>query len=126
MDNPTRRTVHISLTDQPWLNSNQRLHWATRARHTRRIREAAAWRVRALGEQPMDAVEITAVIHPKTARRFDPHNWQPTVKAAIDGIVDAGLIVDDDSSRVLSVAFQAGEKDPRGTRLRLIVKEVAR
>lgn len=121
-----RRTVHISLSGLPWLNSNQRLHWATKARKTREIRESAAWWARALGEQAMEAVEITAVVHPKTARRFDPHNWQPTVKAAIDGLVDAGLIADDDSSRLISVTFQAGEKDPGGPRLRLVVKEVAR
>ncbi|GAA1455225.1 hypothetical protein [Nocardiopsis tropica] len=122
----TGRTVTVALPAMPYLNSNQRLHWATKARKTKAIRDAAAWATEALRQPPMGAVEITAVIHPKTNRRFDPHNLQPTVKAAIDGIVDAQLIADDDSSRLVSVAFCAGEKDPSGTRIDLIVKEVAR
>lgn len=122
----TGRTVTVALPAMPYLNSNDRPHWRTRGRKTKAIREAAAWATKALRQAPMNAVEITAVIHPKTARRFDPHNLQPTVKAAIDGIVDAQLIADDDSSRLVSVAFRAGEKDPSGTRIDLIVKEVAR
>lgn len=126
MDTTTGRVVTVALPPMPYLNSNQRLHWATKARRTRAIRDAAAWATKALRQAPMGAVEITAVIHPKTNRRFDPHNLQPTVKAAIDGIVDARLIADDDSSRLVSVAFRAGEKDPAGTRIDLIVKEVTR
>lgn len=123
----TGRTVTVALPPKlPLLNSNQRLHWATRARRTRLIRETAAWCTTALGERPMDAVEITAIVHPKTNRRFDPHNLQPTVKAAIDGIVDARLIADDDATRLVSVAFRAGPKDPAGMRIDLVVKEVSR
>lgn len=126
MTTQTGRTVTITLPPKlPLLNSNQRLHWATKARRTRIIREAAAWATRSLRERPMERVEITAVIHPKTARRFDPHNCQPTVKAAIDGVVDAGLLEDDDATRLVSVAFRAGEKDPAGTRIDLIVTEVS-
>lgn len=121
------RTVTVTLPAKlPLLNSNQRLHWATKARRTRLIREAASWCTLALNEAPMGAVEITAIIHPKTNRRFDPHNFQPTVKAAIDGIVDAQLIADDDATRLVSVAFRAGEKDPTGTRIDLVVQEVPR
>ncbi|WP_435110120.1 hypothetical protein [Nocardiopsis synnemataformans] len=126
MDTTTGRVVTVALPHMPYLNSNQRLHWATKARKTKAIRDTAAWATRALRQAPMAAVEITAIVHPKTNRRFDPHNLQPTVKAAIDGIVDAQLIADDDSSRLVSVAFRAGEKDPAGTRIDLIVKEVAR
>lgn len=122
----TGRTITIALPHMPYLNSNQRLHWAAKARKTKAIREAAAWATKALRAQPMDQVEITVVVHPKTNRRFDPHNYQPTAKAAIDGIVDARLIADDDSSRLVSTAFRAGEKDPAGTRITLIVTEVAR
>lgn len=121
----TGRAVTVAIPTMPYLNSNQRLHWRTKARKTKAIREAAAWATKALREQPMERVEITAVIHPKTNRRFDPHNLQPSVKAAIDGIVDAQLIADDDFSRVVSVAFVAGAKDPAGARIDLIVKEVS-
>lgn len=120
----TGRTVTVALPRLPRLNSNQRLHWATKARRTRLIRDTAAWVATSLREAPMERAEITAVIHPKTAARFDPHNLQPTVKAAIDGIVDAGLLPDDDAKRVVSVAFVAGEKTATGPRVDLVVTEV--
>lgn len=121
----TGRVVTVTLPPNlDLLNSNQRLHWATKARRTRTIRDATAWTTRALNEKPMSAAKITATIHPKTNHRFDPHNFQPTVKAMIDGIVDAQLIADDDATRLWSVAFQAGPKNPAGTRINLTVKEV--
>ncbi|MDT0302952.1 hypothetical protein [Streptomonospora wellingtoniae] len=120
----TGRTVTVALPRLPRLNSNQRMHWSVWRRRTRLIRETAAWVTTSLREAPMERAQITAVIHPKTNARFDPHNLQPTVKAAIDGIVDARLLADDDSKRVVSVAFVAGEKDPAGPRIDLIVTEV--
>ncbi|MFC7330781.1 hypothetical protein [Marinactinospora rubrisoli] len=121
---PETRTAVIKLPVLPLLNSNQRLHWAVRARRTKVIRETAALVTWSKRLAPMSKVAITAVIHPKTSRRFDPHNLQPTVKAAIDGLVDAGLVADDDSSRVVSVAFIAGAKDPAGAWVELVVREV--
>ncbi|MFC7739662.1 hypothetical protein ACFQXA_00090 [Nocardiopsis composta] len=55
-------------------------------------------------------MRITAVVHPKTNRRFDPHNYQPSVKAMIDGLVDAGLLPDDNSEVLTEVAFVAGRR----------------
>lgn len=120
------RALAIALPERlALLSSNQRQHWAAKAKRTRMIRDAAAWAARSHRAEPMSRVCVTAVIHPKTARRFDPHNYQPTVKAAIDGLVDAGLLVDDDSKRVVSVAFRAGPKSPQGWRVELHVEEVA-
>lgn len=121
----TGRVVTLRFPRLPRLQANTRLHWATEAKRINIIRNHAGWATRALREAPMDRVKITATVHPKTAGRFDPPNWAPTVKAAIDGLVDGGLLADDDSTRVVSVAYVPGDRAVDGPRIDLVVTEVA-
>jgi Holliday junction resolvase RusA-like endonuclease len=84
----------------PRLNLNDRLHWAQRAKHVKAWRHttcdntANAWR-----NFPPATVEVVFGV-PNPGLRRDPHNWMPTVKAIIDGLVDAGVWADDDSTHV--------------------------
>lgn len=90
------------------LNSNQRLHYMTRARNVKIIREMA--RDVALASTPFvpdPPLAITATVQYARAGRHDAHNLQPTVKALIDGCVDGGLIVDDSDEYIDSVTFRA-------------------
>lgn len=122
---PEQVTVTLPA-GEPLLTSNQRHHWQAKARLTKALRTTTAWIAKAQGVGPVDGpVRITAVIHPKTARRFDPHNYQPSVKAAIDGLVDAGVFPDDDSKVVHAVTFEAGPKNPDGWTIRLVIEAVA-
>lgn len=92
-----------------WLSSNQRLHWARRAKLTRTWREAACWR--AIGAKlplGLARVSITATIHRTDNRRADAHNRLPTIKAAIDGVVDAGVLLDDSDKHIASLTIEAG------------------
>jgi len=80
-----------------WLSANDRVHWAVKARITKAWRDAArkaatAADVKALGWQ---RVHVEARLHFADDLRRDPANYQPTLKAAVDGLVDAGLIADD-------------------------------
>lgn len=79
----------------PPLTANLRLHWRARHARTKRVRHAVAWGVRALG--PIRAARLTVTLHyaPGDSRRRDPSNLMPTQKAAVDGLVDAGLVPDD-------------------------------
>lgn len=121
----TGRTVTVTLPPKlPLLSSNQRPHWATKARRTRLIRDTAAWTTRALREAPMERVVVTAVVHPKTNRQFDPDNYHPTAKAALDGVVDAGLLPDDDTRHVIRTSYEAGPKTPEGWRFELHIEEI--
>ncbi len=45
---------------------------------------------------PWTRVKVNATFYHKTERRRDPDNATGSLKAAYDGIVDAGLAVDDD------------------------------
>lgn len=121
-------TLHIPAPEA-WLSSNDRWHWAKRARVTKAWREAAAWRAIA-GKLPigLSRVSITASVHRADNRRADAHNRLPTIKAAIDGLVDAGVIPDDNDSIVSALTIVAGEAvrapgQARG-RLTLTIREV--
>jgi hypothetical protein len=115
------------------INSNQRLHEQARARLTKKIRNAA---MEAVSECPalMDALaaakpdplfqraHILGVFHPATnGRRRDPANWYGSFKAAVDGLVDAGLFEDDDHTRVVGPDMRLGHV-VKGGQLVLVVR----
>lgn len=102
--------VHKAL----WLTANQRLHWSTRMRRTRMLRAYAASeaRIHGLAGKRLGPSIVTAVIGYPAATRADPANAAPTVKAIIDGFVDARVWDDDDDLHIPSIAF---ERDPNKT-----------
>lgn len=83
----------------PWLSpplsANQRLHWARRARLTADVRNATALLARQAGVPAMGRCEVTLVWTVTDKRRRDTDNLYPTLKAACDGLVDAGIVPDD-------------------------------
>ncbi|MGB3483991.1 MAG: hypothetical protein WBB07_17465 [Mycobacterium sp.] len=91
--------IHIDLPwKRPPLSSNQRLHWAKKACITREIRQAAALLSR--NAPRAERLVITLHYRPRDRRRRDRGNLYPTVKALVDGIVDAGVVPDDDTEHV--------------------------
>ena len=84
----------IDVAGRDSLTANQRLHWAEKARRTKAIRTKAAWAAFRQGTQYTRAHVLVTVTF-QDARRRDVYNWHLTVKAIIDGLVDAGVIPDD-------------------------------
>lgn len=82
------------------LSANDRRHWRSRAQITRQWRKAAwAYAVQAKTPALTSAGFVITFTHP-TLRRRDASNLHPTVKAIIDGLVDAGVLPDDDDAHV--------------------------
>ncbi len=69
-------------------------------------------------------VHITAELRFPDNRRRDAANYYPTIKACIDGIVAAKLIVDDSDRYVDALTIRRGPRDPRGLMV-ITVTEVA-
>ncbi|MFJ9657583.1 hypothetical protein ACIRPR_06395 [Streptomyces griseoflavus] len=118
------------------INANQRIHEKARARLTKKIRAAA---MEAVSECPalMDALadakpgplfqraHILGVLNPATAgRRRDPANWYGSFKAAVDGLVDAGVLEDDDHTRVVGPDMRLGHV-VKGGQIVLVVRGLA-
>lgn len=117
------------------LNANQRVHYRVRAELTEAIRGAA---MAACSEDPamraalalagkgpvLEHAYILGILHPATRRRADPANWYPSHKAAVDGLVDAGVLEDDDHTRVVGPDMRIGPV-VKGGQLALHIQELS-
>ena len=104
-------TIGLALSKANILTSNQRLHWADKARRTQTIRDMA--HVWARHERPakMQAATLEVVVAwPPLKRVRDAHNIQPSAKAAIDGCMDYGLLPGDDDRYLKAVTFTAADR----------------
>ncbi|TLQ46101.1 hypothetical protein [Streptomyces marianii] len=104
------------------LNSNQRLHHHRRADITRVLRRAAWAASRAVPH--LERAHIVGVLHPEDRQRRDPANWYPSFKACVDGLVDQGVLDDDDHTRVIGPDMRIGHV-VTGSRLVLHIRELA-
>lgn len=122
-----RARLIFNVPREWWLNANQRLHWAQRKTRTSALRELAAIESRGavIFKHPVHAL---AIVSTPTNSRFDPPNAAPTVKALIDGIVDAGMLADDNHEHLPRVSFERGPKtgQPGNYQIILDLQEVNR
>lgn len=122
--------IHIAISRDVLLTSNQRLHWATKARHTKVIRDMAWVLAKHARIQSMAAAEIEVeVTWPNRSRKRDSHNLQPSAKAAIDGFVDAGVLPDDSDKYLRKLTFTSAEEtrttEGIGAYMKFTITEVA-
>lgn len=94
-------TFHIKQPAFPWINLNDRpRHWSTKASQTKAWRKIAWAKAKQAKIPTLAAATITGRIYKNRAGRYDPHNLYPTLKAIVDGLVDAGVLEDDDYTRL--------------------------
>lgn len=94
-----------------FVSSNARTHWAVKHRQMKAWKERAAWAAKAAHlPQIGSPVHVTATVHRDHNRgRWDVHNLTDTAKAAIDGLVLAGVLVDDSNRYLVGPDMRAGE-----------------
>lgn len=88
-------TLDLGYTSVP-LSMNSRKHHMVRSRITKQIR-TTAWALAKDAKLPTGCAHVTVGLHyrPRDNRRRDADNLMPVLKAACDGLVDAGLTADD-------------------------------
>jgi len=81
------------------MTMNQRKHWTWVSKNKRAWRDATCTVAVARPELLFPGVGVSSIVRcvfpVKQLRRRDPHNYYPTVKPIVDGLVDAGLWPDD-------------------------------
>jgi crossover junction endodeoxyribonuclease RusA len=88
-------TIRLPFTDPP-LRANDRLSWPAEARVKKSIRQAARLMARNWPLAPIDRPCHVMLVWEVTDRRVrDANSGTPTCKAAVDGLVDAGVFVSD-------------------------------
>ena len=108
------------------LSLNHRMHHQVRAKRTREVREMALLLARAAKIPHCERVRVTLVYTPKDSRVRDPLNLVATLKACEDGLVDAGVVDDDNPRYVESVMPLIDVAEPKlvGGRLALLVERM--
>ena len=122
-----RRWVLTHYDDILTVNKERTVHWSARSSVVKAWREAYAWLALiskiptngTVGPCHVEAVPLTA-----GHARQDVGACLPVVKAAIDGLVDAGVWLDDTPEHVLSVRFWPQQK-AADSGLRLVIEEIA-
>lgn len=99
----------LSHEERPWtLNNERKLHHHARAKIVKVWREAYCVLAQEAMMPAMTAVEVVAQPYVLNARyRQDVGACFPAVKAAIDGVVDAGVLIDDNANIVVKLTFLA-------------------
>ncbi len=113
------------------MTSNDRHHWAKRANITAEWRTMAYQHTRSQRVPLLGRARIVVYWLPQNAHGRDAANLYPLAKAAVDGIVDAGALTDDDTSHLEGPDMRLGERyrppiPGRGlATLRIVIYELA-
>ena len=107
------------------LSPNARCHWAVKAKKVKWYRQTAGYAAltdcpEVVTQDPMETATVQCRFFFKEDRRRDGDNLLASMKAAWDGLVDAGLFVDDSGLTHLPVVQ---EKDPKNPRVEIHITE---
>jgi crossover junction endodeoxyribonuclease RusA len=91
-------------------NAERKLHHMPRSEATKQWRSDAYFEAKAAHLPKLERVSI--IVSPFQHRSVlqDAGNCAPVAKAVIDGLVDAGVLVDDDPEHVVSITFLAPKR----------------
>jgi crossover junction endodeoxyribonuclease RusA len=106
--------------DSPPLRSNDRMHWAKKAKLTKQVRQDA-WVVASATQYdtPRRPVVVSLVWEVTDKRRRDVGAAGPTLKACVDGFVDAALLSGDHHVIVTEERLRIEVGTRRGVRIEI-------
>lgn len=113
--------------EAPPIRSNDRLHWRAKARVVKAVRQVGAWAgAQVIRDNVIDGgfpistpVYVTLVWEVPDKRVRDAGASQPTLKAALDGLVDAGVLLTDRHTVVREERCRIDECGSRGVRIEI-------
>lgn len=91
-----------------WLNANGRVDRRRQTPDRRAWRDAGLVYARQAKLPALARAHMVAELRFTDTRRRDPHNYYPTVKAVVDGLVDYGLLPDDSSEYLVGPDLRLG------------------
>lgn len=112
-----------------WINANDNV--GGRLYHKRRLltdawRRGAKWHAQQARLLQLDRAHIIAELCFRDVRRRDPANYYPTVKAAVDGLVDAGVLIDDSARYLIGPDMRLGPRTRSDKHQGLLVLHIFR
>ena len=111
----SRQWVMVVPQPDEWINANHRTHWAVTGRRVVSWRGAAKLHARRVHlPVGLGRARVECAFQFTDARRRDVGNLAPTAKAIVDGLVDYGLLPDDDDAHLIGPDLRRGPKSPDG------------
>jgi crossover junction endodeoxyribonuclease RusA len=100
------------------LSPNARTHWTRKAHCTQKYRWLVGQLARPLAREkrlrvPWDKATVSLTFYQPNDLRRDADNFLASMKAAFDGLVDAGILKDDNRITHLPVEMKLDRKNPR-------------
>ena len=91
-------SVPVAVPPLDVITLNTRAHWSANHRAVAALRLRGGWAARAMHVPEMQRADLTVwVVYPaRVNRRRDVSNYLGTVKPLLDGMVDVGILPDDD------------------------------
>lgn len=131
-DLPAQRSWSLVHVGRPVLaNEVRRMHWAAQASFVTEWRGAFAILARKARVPHLAAASLQVTHYVSRSGRLpDVGACAPSAKAACDGLVDAGVLVDDDPAHLVSVTYTVAQMPPEWKRpgvrsaLGIVVTEV--
>lgn len=112
----TSLTITMPIPPQP-LWQNRPCHWTKKSKAVREYKEKAYTKSLAkIGKRPKPqwpAGTLDVVFYWPDKRRRDPMNALAALKPAVDGMVGAGVLADDDKLMPGSTRFEIDKEAPR-------------
>jgi len=119
--------ITIPHLPDPILSPNQlrRVHWTVRSKAMGTAKEEAAWMAKQqwIGQEPMLKARVSYEFFVKGKRRHDLDNFVSANKPILDGIVSAGVMIDDDIAHMEFGHIRASYSDRNETII--VVEELA-
>ena len=111
-DDAEQLIYRLELAERPWLTNDKGTGngWE-RSKLTKAWRTAFQLLAKYEKIPPMAWISVTVEPHQKGGRPQDVGACNPAVKAAIDGIVDAGVLPDDSSKFLRSLIYLPPQND---------------
>lgn len=108
----------LNYKGRPWsINEERKLHYMERARRVKEWRETFYWLAKEAKIPPCTAITIEAFPIQQRGKLGDVLNNYPAAKAAIDGIVDAGVVPDDSPEYVRAITLHAPTRGENALRV---------
>lgn len=112
--------VELTLNQRPWtLNEERAGNRFQRAKQTKQWREYFYFLAQSQKIPQMTDCVITVTPFQARGRMQDVAACVPAVKAAIDGLVDAGVLIDDAPTHLKAIVFKQPEKGTPALRLEI-------
>lgn len=118
------REFVLTFSVKPWThNAERRMHRYERAALVRQFRDAFGWLAKQQKIPTSDWLHVVAVPYQRRGPLQDVSACHPAVKAAIDGLVDTGVVPDDTARYVPLVAYMPAVRGDDALELRVFCHE---